>query len=74
MVFARQPLEPPRIRSFANSAGPTPDFVTDIFYLRASTACERCCGLVLARADGVLACCLSWAAGSFFERRFVPFF
>jgi hypothetical protein len=27
-----------------------------------------------ARVDGVLACCLSWAAGYFFERRFVPFF
>ena len=54
MVFARQPLLPPSIKSFANSAGPTPDLVTDIFYSCASVACgERCWLGAGARVDGV---------------------
>ena len=59
IVFARQPLLPPSTRSLANSAGPTPDLVTDIF-------------VILERAGGVLALLLGLLAT--FERRFVPFF
>ena len=73
MVFARQPLEPPRIRSFANSAGPTPDLVTDIFVIFGRAGGVRRALGAVARVDGVLACCLWWAA-AIFERRFVPFF